>query len=253
MKILVTAAHSKELKVIKDRIKSLDLKWTKIYFLQTWIGNYETIFNLTNKLESESFDFVINIWICWYFWEKLPFLQAARIKNFSTNKELIVPIPFIFWPLESLWCSDIIVSSIEKLLDEKYVDMESYWFEFVLNKFNLPRLILKVPADKIWDKFDINIIKNTCESLWEVIDYKLLFGKIINYLDSQTLWTDYEYIKSRYHFTFQEFEIFKFNIKKYEALSNNSFDNFFANNPIPEKKDFLELFNCELIKLSDYE
>jgi nucleoside phosphorylase len=32
---------------------------------------------------------------------------------------------------------------------EKFVDMESYGFEMVCDSFSLPRIILKVPVDKI--------------------------------------------------------------------------------------------------------
>jgi nucleoside phosphorylase len=36
-----------------------------------------------------------------------------------------------------------------KNIGEKFVDMESYGFEMVCDSFSLPRIILKVPVDKI--------------------------------------------------------------------------------------------------------
>lgn len=248
MKILVAVAHPNELKIIKQEIKNLGFIWFEITFIQTGVGNYETIFNLTKKLEKESFDFLLNIWICWYIKESNWLIQVARIKNLSTSKELIVPICFQFTQLKSIWSSEIPVKNLSESTDYNFVDMESYGVEFIANKYQIPRIILKFPADKIWEKLDFEAIKASCLELWK-IDYKVLFSQIKIFLDSNILQENYVYTKERYEFSYAEFEILKKQIKKYEAFRNVSFRDFFDKNSNLDKKDFFELFEKELIKL----
>ena len=64
--ILVVCALSAELNEIKQILKDAKFRDIKISFFTVWIGNYNTILNLTRFLENNSFDFVVNIWICWY-------------------------------------------------------------------------------------------------------------------------------------------------------------------------------------------
>jgi len=243
MNILVTVAHPNELKIIKENIKNLKLVWVKIYYIQTWIGNYETIYNLTKVIESNKIDFLLNIWVCWYKEENNWVIQVARIVNFWTNKELLVPIIFEFAKLESICCSEKIITSTDELSWEKYVDMESYWIEFLANKYQIPRLILKIPADNIWEKFDINILKESCEKLWTEIDYIKLFEKIISYINSIPIEDSHDYLREKYYFTFQEFEIIKWKISKFEALTCQSFKEFFEEYWNLDKNEFMKTFD----------
>jgi len=248
MKILVAVAHPNELKIIKAKIKDLNLIWFDISFIQTWVGNYETIHNLTKSFEKESFDFLLNIGICWYINENNWLIQVARIKNLASNKELLVPICFQLSQLESIWSSEIPVKNLGENADYNFIDMESYWIEFIGNKYQIPRIILKLPSDKIWEKLDFNNIKNSCQELWN-IDYIKLFSLIKNYLETNIKKENYEYIKEIYRFTFSEFEILKKQIKKYEALSNASFRDFFNKNCNFDKMEFMKLFEEILAKL----
>lgn len=51
MKILICCATQPELKVVKNQIKSLDLKVSlDIDYLCTWMGNHEAVFSLTRKI-----------------------------------------------------------------------------------------------------------------------------------------------------------------------------------------------------------
>lgn len=248
MKILIAVAHPNELKVIKSKIKELNLIWFDISFIQTGVGNYETIFNLTQKLENESFDFILNIGICWYIYENNWLIQVARIKNLSSNKELLVPICFQFAQSESIWSSEVPVKNLSENTDYNFVDMESYWIEFITNKYQTPRIILKLPSDKIWEKFNLETINNSCLELGN-IDYISLFARIKLFLEKNSISENYDYIKNKYRFTHSEFEILKFKIRKFEALSKLSFRDFFNDNCLLDKTDFIRKFDASLINL----
>jgi hypothetical protein len=247
-KILVVWALSQEINIIKEQIKKLYFKNIKTSFLTTWIGNYNMILNLTRFLEKNPcFDFVINIWVCWYVDYTKDLLQIARIFNISNNKELIIPNLFNFWQLSSITCSEKIVYDSLNLDWENYVDMESYWFEKVCDSFVLPRIILKVPVDKIWletKNFDFNkasiLLKNN-------IDYKLLIDKIESYLDNTFTFQrnvvekeKFEKYKIYFGFTFSENEIFKRLYYRYIALVNDDFNIYFDDNKELLKKNFLK-------------
>lgn len=200
---------------------------------------YETIFNLTKYLEKERPDFILNIWICGYKSESLDFIQVARILNEQTSKELIVPVFINIWNLKSISCSEKIVENPD-LISEDFVDMESYWVEFIASKYKIPRLILKVPVDKIWSEtreFDYNL------ALYKLkigLDYKLIIWKIWDYFEKLSEEKDYSHIKNQFKLTFQEFEILKKKIWKYEAISLENFEIFFDKYKDLNKREFLE-------------
>ncbi len=245
-KILFTSATSLELKKIKDIIKK-DKHKAKIDFLNFWIWNYKTILNLTKHLKDHSYDFIVNIWICGYKKEKNP-IQVARIYNLSNKKELLIPINFRFLKLDSIACSDEIVYDEKYLLDEKYVDMESYWFELVLDDFEIPRIILKIPFDKIWSKKTKNYDKKEIEKLMEKINYKKLIEEIIIFLDKyKSKETDFSKYFDYYKLSFSEKIIFKKNYFKYETLTWKSFNKFFIENNDLWKKEFIK--KLESIKI----
>ncbi len=238
-KILFVSALPNELKVVKESVKNLKIRDLKVDFLCSWMWNYETIFSLTKYLEKTIYDMIINIWVCWYIDEKQDFLQVSRIVNISTKKEALVPVYFKFWELVSIASSEVPIYNRDDILWEKYVDMESYGVELVCNKYNIPRIILKVPVDKIWietKNFDIN---KALKSLKDNINYEELLKTIVEFLAYMNEKNDiHKYIKY-FTFTHSETEIFRKLFNEYRVFSKNNFDIFFDKNKSDTKKDFL--------------
>lgn len=253
-KILITWALSQELNIVKEEIKKLKLRNIKTNFLTTWIWNYNMVLNLTKFLDNNNdFDFILNIWVCGYKSIKRDLIQIWRIFNLSNSKELIIPNLIDFWYLSSIASSEKNIYDSDYLEWEEYVDMESYWFEKVCDSFSLPRIVLKVPVDKIWEetkKFDF---EKANDLLHNNIDYKLLLKKIINYLEKtfsmQRVVNEkcfFENYKNIFWFTFSENEIFKRLYYRYIALVNNDFDKYYKKNNKLSKKDFLKKLDEDL-------
>jgi len=255
-KILIVWALSQELNIVKEQIKELALRNIKSSFLTTWIWNYNMILNLTRFLEQNNdFDFIINIWVCGYTSpqssslkerEQDEFIQIWRIFNLSNKKELIIPNLFDFWKLSSIASSEKVIYNYLELEWEEYVDMESYWFEKVCDSFSLPRIILKVPVDKIWKETKNFDFKKANDLLQNNIDYKKLLEKIEWYLENtfsiqrkvKEKWVLKKY-KEYFWFTFSENEIFKRFYYRYNALVDHDFDIYFEANKNFGKKEFL--------------
>lgn len=248
--ILIVSALSQELKPIKKKIKDLEFNNLNFSYFSTWVWNYNMILNLTKHLENNKYDFIVNIWVCWYKESKLDFFQVARIKNLANNKELIVPNIIDFWKLGSILCSENIVYDSETLWEENYVDMESYWFEKVCDSYLLPRIILKFPVDKVWVETKIFDFKKASEYLEKNIDYNELFLEIEKYLENiNTYTTDLSKYIDFFSFSFTQKLIFEKLYNKYEVLTWDSFENYFYNytrnlkkikNQKNETKKFLE-------------
>ena len=184
MKILIVSALPAELKTIKTQIKSLKLK-TKlaIDYLCTGMGNYAMIFALTKYLtENVGQDiFLVNIGICGYYSDTLPpaVVQIWRIKNLTTWKELLPPLPFLMGDITSIYCSEKLLMSWN-IEWEGFVDMESRGFEWVADHFRLPRLLLKVPCDKVGEE-TLNFDRTLALSkLAQGINYQDLIQKILS-------------------------------------------------------------------------
>lgn len=238
--ILVVCALSAELNEIKQILKDAKFRDIKISFFTVWMGNYNTILNLTRFLENNSFDFVVNIWICWYKEKKIDAFQVARIYNLSNSKELIIPNLIDFLILESIACSEKVVTDNTILKEENFVDMESYGFEMVCDSFKIPRILLKIPVDKVWDetkKFDFEKAK---DYLSKNIDYKTMLEKISLYLEKQEDKIDFEKYFKDFNFTFSEKEIFKKLYYRYKSLIWTDFDTYFQENIQLNKKIFLK-------------
>ena len=237
--ILIVSAVSQELKAIKEKIKELNISWFKISYFSTWIGNYNMILNLTRFLENNDFDFVVNIWVCWYKSEYIKSFQVSRVLNLSNNKELIIPYIIDFLELRSIASSENIIYDWKKLLDESFVDMESYGFELVCDNFKIPRLLLKVPVDKIWIETKDFEFEKAKKLLKDNINYNLLFEKIDSYLSKIEKNDDLEIYFKNFNFTFSEKEIFKKYYYRYKSLVENDFDKYFEKNKLEVKKTFL--------------
>ena len=243
--ILIVSALSAELKEVKKEIKSLNLSDFKISYLVSEMSNYNMIYNLTRFLEqNRSFDFIINIWVCGYKQEKIDLIQVWRIKNIINNKELIVPNFLDFSSVESIISSEKIIYDKKEIWEENFVDMESFWFEFVSEKFNLPRLILKIPVDKIWEEtknFDYNKAK---KYLRENIDYKKLFEKIWEFLlKNNSGDKDLEKYFQVLNLTETQKTIFERLYNKYDVLVWNNFDDYL--------NKFLENFKEKKLQKND--
>jgi len=250
-KILFVSALQAELKVIKQGIKKMNIsKDLEISFFESWMWNYKTILNLTRFLENNNFDFIVNIWVCGFKGEKQDFIQIWRIKNLANNKELIIPNFINFWKVESIACSENIIYDKKDLWEENFVDMESYWFEMVVEKYNLPRIILKIPVDKIWEETKNFDFEKAKKYLREYIDYKSLIDEIVEFLEknnNEEIWKEIkEIIFKNYKWTFSEKIILEKELNKFIVLELWNLEEFFEENKSLKKKDFLnKLKNIE--------
>lgn len=237
-KILITAALAQELKTIKSNITK-EKNHIKIDYLSTWVWNYNTILFLTKHLKENNYDFVINIWICWYIKDNKPF-QVARIINLNNNKELISPIGFKFLKLDSIACSESIIYNEVDLNWEKYVDMESFWFEMVCDNFKVPRIILKVPYDKIWSKETIDFKKDKALEKLEQINFEKLLKEILNFLKKyKKEEIDLSKYEIYYKLSFAEKLIFEKLYYRYTSLTWKDFEKYFEKNKDFTKKEFM--------------
>lgn len=222
----------------------------QVHFLVTWIGNINTSIKLTEALIQRDYDFVVNYGVCGYKEEKVNLIQVVRSFHLGSSKEIWVPLFFEFVPLASLACSDTPVYDSDILWSESYVDMESYAIEKVCDYFQVPRIILKVPVDKIGEEtfnFDIAKAKTKLE---QNIDFDTLFTGINTYLSRLPQKLDIEQYYWDYNFTVTETILLEKYISKYETLSSESFQIFFSKHKTLEKKVFLSKLTETLENLS---
>lgn len=245
MKLLFVVALPVELKIIKQEIKKLEIREFQVDFLLLWVGNYNTIYNIKEYIERNwKPDFIINLWVCWKtLKEKYDFIQIYRIKNLSDNKEKICPVYFEFWKLQSIACSELIITNENDLNWEKFVDMESFWVDFVSSKEKIPYIIIKIPFDLIWENSKNIDLKEFDKSFW-LFPYNELVFKINNYLQKniKNYEPDFNFYKNYFKLTFSELEILKKNYNKFVAY-NLDFKDFFEQNKNLSKDKFLEKIN----------
>lgn len=228
-KILIVWALSQELNPIKKEIKKLSLRNIKLSYLTTWMGNYNMILNLSRFLEQEEkFDFIVNIWVCWYSENKKDFIQVGRVLNLWNNHESIIPNIIGFWELSSIASSENIIYKSTELREEQYVDMESYWFEKVCESFKLPRIILKIPVDKVWSETKNFDYKKAEKYLEKNINYEKLLKKISSYLEENKIENkDLSKYNNYFSFSFSQKLIFEKLYNKFEVLTWNDFEKYF--------------------------
>jgi hypothetical protein len=131
--------------------------------------------------------------------------------------------------------------------------MESYGFEMVCDSFSLPRIILKVPVDKIWTETKNFDYKRALDKLKENIPYEKLVKEIVEYLEWIEEKMDFKEYFRVFNFTFSEKEIFKKLYYKLKAkkpvfvlwhgdwkLKENYIDEFLRNWKKLDKKDSKE-------------
>ena len=247
--VLVVCALPKELLIVKRQIKKANIIGINVDFLQTWMWNYNMIFSLTKKLKEKKYDFVVNIGISWlkimvdsennqylkYLkMKKEPFYQVSNIFELETWRELIVPVFFKFWSLSSCISANKPIKRVDfrfSFLNHQLflLDMESYGFEFVVDKFVIPRIILKVPVDTFDDeliKFDF---QKALKLLEKNINYQYLLQQVKTFLDKFKLNNnlDLEKYFDILPFSQRQKEIFEFLYRKYQFVIWCNFDDFF--------------------------
>lgn len=251
-KILFVCALSQELNVVKEKTRWLFPWKLEMRYFTTWMWSYTSMKNLMDFLFKHSeknsdgffdneFDFVVNLWICWYIDEYLPYFQVARIVELWWWKEQIVPQFIDFCPKKSICCSEKEIFYDDELKWEKYVDMESYWIEWACSMMKVPVIILKVPYDDISlekEKKELDFYDGL-ELLRENIDYKKLLEMIIHYLDTIPEKKDFSKYFNAYRFSFSDKENFKKLYYRYKALVWEEFDIYFDENKGKNRKVFL--------------
>lgn len=213
--ILIACALPVELKTAKKIIKDLNFKEFKVSFLLTGVWVYNTIYAIKDYMSKNHIDFLVNFWVCWK--KELSsddFFQVYRIKKLSDYKEYLPPIYIEKNNLESIACSDKIITSEEELVGEKYVDMESFWIDFICEKEKVPFVIIKKPFDIV--SFNSKKVSlSDIESSLSSYDFLWLFNDINTFLkENEKLDLDFEFVSVKDSMTFQEFEKFKTNINK---------------------------------------
>jgi hypothetical protein len=232
MHLLIVAAVSHELRIIKQEVKKHTCPGLKISFVCTGMGMYETIHTLTQKLEKETFDFVRNIGVCGFRRDAImahpAFFQVSRILNIHSGKELIVP-PFVHvGPLRGIYCSEAPVLDSSVLVAEEFVDMESFAVEFVAQKYKIPRLLCKVPVDVVGEETKQFNREKALLLLQREIPYQTILSIIRLYCEKQKQPDSYARLRSHLRVSHRSFEILCDLIRAYEVLSENKFHDIFA-------------------------
>jgi len=245
-KILITCALEKELQVAKKYFKATSISWCKISFLCLWIWTHKSILNLSLHLQEYNYDFIVNYGVCGYTKEKQDCIQIVRSYHMWSQKEILTPVFFSFAQLSSILCSDIPIDSDNHTLDMSYVDMESYGFEMVCEHKKIPRIILKVPVDKIWEETKNFNIPHACHLLEKNIDFSALMIKIKAYLDTLPIKPDLtQYTKYLWCTVSEEIIFYKY-VQAFKSLSKESFEIFFNSHKHLTKKEFLKAFESHI-------
>lgn len=144
--LLICAALPAELKVAKE----LRAKKGR-QFLCTWMGNYQTIYTLTNYLaEHHEVDELLFVGVCGRVQTNESLVQVANVINATTQKEIVLPVHRTYAPLVTMLSSEVAIHTPEQMGNYQYVDMESRWVALVAEKSRLPCTILRIPIDEIW-------------------------------------------------------------------------------------------------------
>lgn len=208
--ISALSIESKEAKKICENIKIKDLK---ISFLTTWVGNLNVIYSLKDYFDKKQLpDFVLNIWTCWAkTWKEMSYFQVCRVKNLSNNKESLPPVYLKLSRIDEILCSDKVITNNEIMWDFEYVDMESFWIDFICSKENIPFIMLKKPFDIVWSNSKNLDLSDLQKSFME-INFIEILNNIALYLEKNSpifSQTELSKFKTKFKLTFSEFEIFK--------------------------------------------
>lgn len=237
--ILFVSALKLELDVIKWQTSQYSEKDFCFKFLLIGVGNYNVIYTLQDYLTKNEIDFVVNIGVCGVKKEtNKKLVQVYRIKNLASEKEALMPIYFQLGELVSLGSSEKIITNQESIWED-FVDMESFWIDFVCSKKKIPSIILKIPFDTISEtskKVDISELKEAMQSF----DVSQLISELQKFFSFHTAEKSFEKYKKYFLLTFAETEILKRNYYKFQAF-HIDFEAFFNENKAKTKKEFLQL------------
>lgn len=165
------------------------------------------------------------------------YYQIARIVSAANGREILPPQPLHFSPLVSLLSVEKEVRSRESIL-EPLVDMESYGIAFALEKYQIPYLLLKIPADDV-SKPRTKEMMGLFLGKFSMIPYNHLITTIEQYLQSIPPSDDLMDIKKQYRLTFAEHQIFLSYARSYEALTGKSIREFLTQAEWANKKHLL--------------
>ncbi|HCY21773.1 TPA: hypothetical protein DIC40_08245 [Patescibacteria group bacterium] len=90
-----------------------------------------------------------------------------------------MPIPQLLAPVSSCFCSETPV--FEKILNEEnyVVDMESFAIDYVAQKFQIPRILIKVPVDQVGEETLAFDRDQALKLLEKNIDWKKIMEKVM--------------------------------------------------------------------------
>jgi len=214
-----------------------------------WIQ--ESILRLWNKLSQTSYDFILNYGVCWYTRVQDPCIQVVRSLDAYSGKELLPPVFFTYAPLSTILCSEIPIDSPANMQGLEYVDMESYAVEKLAEFYKIPRLIIKVPADKVWEETKNFDKKRALEILSQNIDFWDLISKICAYLETLAVKQDTKLYHDFFSFTQTEWLIFEKYFHAYNSLAQEDLSEFFHTHKHLTKKVFLKQLERTLSTLKN--
>lgn len=247
-KLLFVCALPIELKIVKEKVKNLNLTDFDIDFLCLWVWSYNTIYSIKDYLDKNwKPDFVVNIWVCGTSSKSIfdDYFQVYRIKNLENSREVLVPIYIKILPLKSINSSEKIITDKIEMQWEDFVDMESFWVDFVCTKEKLPYIIVKRVFDEVWkESKDVDLV--SLKNILADFDYFSLIISIWKWLENNKkndlINENLDYYKDYFRFTFSEFEQFKKDYSKLKAYKKD-FKNFFEKNKDLKKEEFLSKIN----------
>lgn len=94
-------------------------------------------------------------------------------------------MPIIVYPLGNIVSSEIIVSDPKGLVND-YCDMESFGVDMICQKWQIPRILLKVPVDRIGEETKHFDREKALMMLSNQIDYRGVVEKIAAWSTLQT-------------------------------------------------------------------
>lgn len=240
--VLFVSALKLEMDIIKNELQKIDSKKIGFKFLLTWTWNYNALYELSNYLKEKKVDCIVNIGVCGQKREyNENFFQVYRIKEISSEKESLLPVYFTLWNLESIACSNKIVTNPEYLGSEVFVDMESFWIDFVAAKEKITMMILKIPFDTIWSKSkDVSL--DVLKQKMETFPYSRLISNLEAFFEKSPTEYDFTKIKKHFDLTFSETEIVKKNFYRIQALGWD-FEKLYKKNKDLSKKEFISLLD----------
>lgn len=247
--ILILCALEKEIQVAKKLLWSYKNKNINIDFFVHGIWNINTSIYLTKKLSQTRYDFVLNYGVCWHRDSPRDLIQVIRSFYLPGKKEVCVPVFIQYAPLSGILCSEEPISQKQDMQSELYVDMESYAIEKVCESFKIPRLILKVPVDNVWEETLSFNSEHACKLLEKNIDFHDLILRIETYLWSLPKKPDTEKYEVLFAFTVSEKVILQKYIQKFLMLSSENIEDFVWEHAQGDKKTFLKSLENHIYNL----